>query len=835
MRKLYSFFLFILFPYLIFAQLGGGERGTTRPHRSTAEMQAVRITDAPRIDGTLDDACWQNLGAAFEGYFTQAAPDNGQPSLQPSRVMIAYTDYAIYVGAELFDDNPEGIQKEFGLRDQGGLNTDLFSVGFDTYYKRQNAFIFQVSAANVQSDIYITPEDEDENWNAIWQSRTRIHDKGWTVELEIPLVSLRFPKTPEQVWGLNFMRRIQRFQEEAYWHPVDPNINGFVNQFGTLRGLQDIKPPLRLQFIPYVSSYLESDGENGWSSNFNGGMDFKYGINESFTLDVSLIPDFGQVLSDNVVLNLSPFEVRFDENRPFFTEGTELFNRGSMFYSRRVGAGAGLITEAMGEHEVVTYQPQTAPLLNAAKLSGRNRKGLGIGFFNALTNHNFATVKDTLTGEERQVQADPLTNYNMLVIDQNLPNNSNIAFANTNVTRWDGGPDANVTGTDFSFFDKTNTYNVRGSGRLSQIIRRHSDTGELDVDLGYRYFLRLGKVSGKFQYSLERMVESYNFNPNDLGFLRAPNEISHELGLSYQRNEPIGIFNRYSSWFGISHTQLQNPREFEELQLEVGVDGTFRNFWNLGMEVSASPVDRWDHFEARTGTRVFIKPPSHRVSTWLGTDDRKQFRLNMNAGVWQRPAWNQIDNWLGLRPRFRFSDRFSVDYDLNMNWRRREIGFATKLFTSEGALQDIIMGERYVFTATNILNGKYSFSDLMGLTLRVRHYWSKVRYVDLFALDEQGYLQPTDYTGYDDAGESLHDANFNAFNIDMVYTWQFALGSTMSIVWKNSIYTLGNNTAPGFVENLGNTLTAPGVNSISIRILYLFDYSRVRRLLKRKG
>jgi hypothetical protein len=156
-----------------------------------------------------------------------------------------------------------------------------------------------------------------------------------------------------------------------------------------------------------------------------------------------------------------------------------------------------------------------------------------------------------------------------------------------------------------------------------------------------------------------------------------------------------------------------------------------------------------------------------------------------------------------------------------MNWRRREIGFATKLFTSEGALQDIIMGERYVFTATNILNGKYSFSDLMGLTLRVRHYWSKVRYVDLFALDEQGYLQPTDYTGYDDAGESLHDANFNAFNIDMVYTWQFALGSTMSIVWKNSIYTLGNNTAPGFVENLGNTLTAPGVNSISMRILYL--------------
>jgi hypothetical protein len=576
------------------------------------------------------------------------------------------------------------------------------------------------------------------------------------------------------------------------------------------------------------------DEANGWNQSVTGGMDFKYGINESFTLDVSLIPDFGQVRSDNLVLNLTPFEVRFDENRPFFTEGTEIFNRGEMFYSRRVGATAGLITGEVGENEEIISTPNEAPLLNASKLSGRAPNGLGIGFFNAITNHNYATVRDSITGEERSVQADPLTNFNMIVLDKNLKNNSNIAFANTSVIRGDGGYDANVTGTDFSFFDKKNTFNINGLVNISQIYTPQEDGAGTNADVGYKYNLEVGKVSGNWQYSLERNVESHNFNPNDMGFLRAANEISHSAEVGYQVNEPVGIFNRYRIELNAQYTQLQFPREFEEAEIGFNGNAQFKNFWSTGIGIGVKPVDRWDHFEARTGTRVTIKPGDYNLYTWLGTDSRKRFFVNVNTGFWHRPEWNSLDNWVGFGPRFRFSNRFSMNYDANLNWRRNERGFATKLYDSGGNLQDIIMGQRDIFTTTHILNGKYSFTDRMGLSLRVRHYWTKVEYEQFFALDEQGYMQQTDYKGLStETSEKLHDANFNAFNIDMVYTWQFAPGSAMSVVWKNSILNFSNDPSQQYFENLSNILNDTGTNSLSVRILYFFDYSQVRRALRK--
>lgn len=827
----------LLFPLLLLTLFSSAQMGERieigDPHSETAVLQADRTKSTFKIDGSLDEEAWKNADQYFEGFFTQSSPQNGEPASEPSIVKVLYTDYAIYVGAELIDKDPAGIQRELGLRDERNINADLFAVGFDTYYKRQNAFVFQVSASNVQSEFYLTFDDDDPNWNAIWKSKARITDTGWIVEMEIPFVSLRFPKAEIQTWGLNFMRRIQRFQEESYWHPVDPNINGIVNQFGTLNGLTNLKPPIRLQFIPYISGYMVHDEVNGWNQSVTGGMDFKYGINESFTLDVSLIPDFGQVRSDNLVLNLTPFEVRFDENRPFFTEGTEIFNRGEMFYSRRVGATAELITEEVGEHEDIISTPSEAPLLNATKLSGRTQSGLGIGFFNAITNHNYATVRDSLTGEERLVQADPLTNFNMIVLDKNLKNNSNIAFANTSVIRGDGGYDATVTGTDFSFFDKNNKFNVNGLVNVSQILSTQGGGAGTNSDVGYKYNLEVGKVSGNWQYSLERNVESHNFNPNDMGFLRAANEISHSAEIGYQVNEPVGIFNRFKLEISAQYTQLQFPREFEQAEIEFSGDATFKNFWSAGIGIGGRPVDRWDHFEARTGTRLTIKPSDYNVYTWMGTDSRKRFYMSVNTGFWTRPEWGSLDNWIGFEPRFRFTNRFSVNYDGNVNWRRNERGFTTKLYDANEKLQDIIMGQRDVFTATHILNGKYSFTDRMGLSLRVRHYWSKVAYETFFALDEDGYMQTTDYKGVSmDTGENLHDRNFNTFNIDMVYTWQFAPGSSMSIVWKNFILSDSGDPTQQYFENLSNILNDSGTNSLSVRILYFFDYSQVRRALR---
>ncbi|MEO0472296.1 MAG: DUF5916 domain-containing protein [Bacteroidota bacterium] len=791
-------------------------------------MQAERISERPKIDGRLTEAVWQDNPHVQTRFFTQNRPDNGQASSQQTQLHILYSDEAIYVGARMFDSSPDSILRELGLRDEFGKNTDMFAVFFDPYLNRQNAFGFFVSAAGVQADSYITPDDWDENWNAVWESAVSIHDEGWTVEMEIPYGALRFPKKAVQDWGFNVQRRIRRKRERSHWYPVDANVNGFVNQFGTLQGLTDIKPPLRLSITPYVSGYLQKNGEEAWGTSITGGMDLKFGISESFTLDMSLIPDFGQVISDNVVLNLGPFEVRFDENRPFFTEGTELFNKGGLFYSRRVGQSYGMVEEIDDGEEIIEARPSTAPLVNATKVSGRTAGGLGIGFFNAVTDRSYAIVQDTMTGEQRKVLADPLTNFNVMVVDQNLRNNSNITLINTNVTRSNGGRSANVTGTEFAFFDKSNTWNLSGFGAVSQVY----GSNETGNDVGFAYEISGGKVSGQWQFNVAQRVETDNYNINDLGFLRAPNEVSAEAEVSWQRNEPFGAFNRIRTEVNAEYVRTWAPNEFDNFGLSWNGNLQTRNFWSFGWGLGGSPVEQINHFEAREPGYVFRKPSSHRLFLWASTDSRKPFFIRANGGVWQRPSWNQVDNWFTISPRFRFSNNLTVDYEVNAMWRRRELGYVTKWYTEAGDLDQILMGRRGVKNLTNLLGVNYTFNDMMGLSLRVRHYWSRVNYDRFYFLENTGGLIDTEYDGLNDEGNPSHDANFNAFSVDMVYNWQFAPGSFMRVVWKNNILTNDFDTSPDFLQNFRSTLAAPQLNSLSVRLIYYLDYVMVRRWFK---
>ncbi|MFK7969641.1 MAG: DUF5916 domain-containing protein [Bacteroidia bacterium] len=800
-------------------------------------LNALRITEIPTIDGILDDEAWEGE-AFFEGVFTQTRPNAGAPASHKTKVSVRYTDYAIYVAARMYDPEPNTILTELGLRDDDSRNVDAFAIGFDPYYKKQNAFVFKVTAAGVQIDLYIRNDDEDYNWNAVWKSAVNIDEKGWTAEMEIPLFNLRFPKEDVQKWGLNFLRQIQDKQEQSFWNPIDPNVNGTVTQFGVLDGLEGLKPPLRLQLMPYATSYLLRDPGQEFRTSFVGGADLKYGISESFTLDATLIPDFGQVRSDNVVLNLSAFEVFFDENRSFFVEGTELFDRATMFYSRRIGrswASSGDIS--MEENEQLVRQPTEAPLLNAIKVSGRNKNGLGIGVFNAITNKTQFTLEDTLTKTRRQVEADPLTNFNMIVLDQQLPNNSSVAVYNTNVRRFrDNARQANVTGTDFSFFDKKNTWNIKGNGRLSLISEWDNTAQEMADDLGYRYYLELEKVSGNWQFGINRLVESVNYNSNDMGFLRAPNEISHRVFSSWQKNTPFGPFLRGDVSVFTRLTQTHRPFEFEKWN--IGTDGSaqFKNFWQAGYGIESRPVPEWDHFAARDNYRKFIKPANHNMWMWFNTDSRKQAFLNMNWGGWSRPAWNQFDNWLGVRPRFRFNDRFTLEHDANFNWRRREIGYADQRDLTNNGENDVLMGRRFVRNITNVLNARYTFNEYIGLTFRARHYWSAVRYTDFFMLNEEGNLDDLDFDGLE---EQSYNQNFNTFNIDMVFNWQVAPGSFLQAVWKRSVID-SDGVDPTARLNPFSDISAlnnyrdnvfgiPGQNSFSIRLTYFLDYSMLRR------
>jgi len=824
-----KYLFIVLYLFIGHFQLWAGQKYP----KKTRTGRAVRVHQKPKIDGKTDDTIWSDENQFYQGRFTQNRPNNGALSKQETKIYLAYDDFAIYVLAKLYDD-PDSILSEFGPRDGGERNADEFGIALDTYHNQQNAFLFVVTAAGVQKDSYITAKKEDNNWNAVWKSAIQRTEEGWVVELEIPYLALRFPKKEVQTWGINFMRNIRRKQEKAFWNPVDVSTQGFVNQFGTLTGLENLTPPTRLSFLPYVSSYLVSNEDNEILTSINGGMDLKLGLNEGFTLDMSLIPDFGQVVADNIILNLSPFEIQFAENRPFFTEGTELFDKGGLFYSRRVGS---VFAEPDLTDDEEVIRQDNAQLLNATKISGRNRKGLGIGFFNAITDETFAIIENTETGERRTENLDPVTNFNVFVLDQNLKNNSNISLINTNVTRIKGD-NANVTGIDLRFNDKENMWNFTGFAALTQIMEFQSQ-GDYKNNLGFKCNWAFGKQSGTHQFQAGQNVESRNYNPNDMGFLLNANKVAFFGEYRYNIFQPKGNILRLEYKFRTQYQMLQKPWIYTNFRLRQNLWIRFKNFWHISTYLNIDPSTYQDYFSPRQdGWKwYFERLPSFFQGFRFDTDKRKPFQVVAEVGYWTRPSMQQFDNWIIVNPRYRVNNRLSFEHKLNLLWVRKERDYVTTTYfdEEETELKNIIYGIRNRNEVTNTFLGLYNFNELMNISLRIRHYWSNVQYHGYYDLQKDGRITRNNFEEYDeDTGEPAYNQNFNAFNVDLVYTWQFALGSQMNIVWKNSIYTDETWTHYQFHDNFSQMLQSPQTNSLSIRILYFLDYMSFKRHIRKR-
>jgi hypothetical protein len=822
MMKVYLLVIFSLL--LVSTTVSGNNTPSKRVQK------AIRVDHAPKIDGILDENLWNTKAERHN--FVKFQPDNGATSAFETTVQIIYTDKALYVAARLFDQEPKKILHELGRRDEMGRNADWFGILLDPYNSGISAFTFFVSAAGVQGDFFLTGGFWDGNWDAVWNSAVKIDEHGWTVEIEIPYYAIRFPRQDVQEWGVNFFRSVKRNQEESYWNHIDNSVQGIVNQSGVLQGIEKIQPPLRLSFSPYLTSIYNHTGASGNEDfSITGGMDVKYGINESYTLDMSLIPDFSQVQSDNVVLNLSAFEVRFNENRSFFTEGTELFNKGNMFYSRRVGSTFGSISYDSEKEEVVS-RPNAANLLNATKISGRNKKGLGLGFFNAVTNKTKARIRNKENGGIREVDVDPVTNFNVMVVDQNMRNNSNINFTTTSVIRADGGNDATVSGTSLSLNDRTLRYRVRLFGAISNVSRRNP--GEVNGnDTGFKYTMEAGKVSGKWQYGISRLVESKNFQVNDLGYLRAPNEVSHYGYVRFNMFKPFGVFNRFNTYLSAFHDQLFAPREFSTLEFSASSHAQFRNFWGVGFRYSLRPMGSRDFFEPRTDGYFLQLPSSNSFNVSVESDSRKPLKANVYSGRWKREDWDQRSDWLGVYLRYRVNNKLSFNVEVNGEETNGSRGYVTKQQPESASSPEIIFGERNIRTATNVAGINYTFNAKMGVNLRIRHYWSKVQYDQFYRLSDTGELQYSAYSGSDIDGNRLHDTNFNALNLDFVYFLQIAPGSFFNLVWKDSIQTLSNNASLDYFTSYRQTIQAPQNNNVSIRFTYFLDYLSLKKSMSR--
>jgi len=791
------------------------------------KLLATKTNTAPKIDGVIDDDVWKTAPVATD--FVELNPVAGRHEKQEERteVRILYDNTAIYVAARMYETGAEKVQHELTNRDNIA-NSDFIGIVLDTYLDGINASGFYVTAAGVQFDAKYAPSsngnNEDPSWNAVWQSAVKIDANGWTAELKIPYSALRFPQKDVQTWGLNLIRKRQIEQKQLFWNELDPKKNGFVNQEGQLSGIEKLTPPLRLAFYPYMSTYVNNypyntPGVANTTGALNGGMDVKYGINQSFTLDMTLIPDFGQVQSDNQVLNLTPFRIKYNENRSFFTEGTELFNKGGLFYSRNIGGQPiDYANVSLNAHEEIVKNPTETRLLNATKVSGRMANGLAIGVFNAVTQGADATVRDTMSGQTRFVQTSPVTNYNIIVLDQNLKNNSDIALINTNVNRFGHNYNADVGGLVYNLNNKKNSYSLTGYGFMSSL--SYPDKTKVD---GAAYEVSANKTLGTFTWNVVEDFASPNYNPNDLGFLNNPNYLDHTIATQYAIYKPTKYFNQWNVWTNFYYSRRVEPAAFQTIDAAIGGNVTLKNLWQLGTNEHIQPGGH-DFYAPEVAGLFYNTPSSYRFNFYGNTNRAKRLSggffvqiVEVNNG--QRSYTNTSEIFYTLR----INNKFSFGEDVTYNPQRNVYGFLT---VDANNVSVFSLYNRN--TVENIFNLKYTFNDRMGLTLRARHYWSRRSNISFYNLQKDGSLVqriPSEFN-------ATNDEDFNTFNVDMVYLWEFAPGSELSIAYKNSSLTDVYPGQPGYNYNLHNTLNQPQNNNFSIKVQYYIDYQNLKKRSK---
>jgi hypothetical protein len=549
-------------------------------------------------------------------------------------------------------------------------------------------------------------------------------------------------------------------------------------------------------------------------------MDVKYGINESFTLDATLIPDFGQVISDNVINNLSPFEVRFQENRPFFTEGTELFNKAGLFYSRRVGKVPtgynqvkNFVLNNSADWELIK-NPSVTQLYNATKFSGRNQKKLGIGIFNAITAPMDAKIRNKISGKDSVIRTEPLANYNIVVLDQALKGRSFVSYTNTNVIRSGGDRDANVSALDFAFYDKKNIYALSGTARYSKI------WGSDPYD-GYNTTLRFAKVSGNWQYNISNNIESANYDPRDLGFLPAANEITYRGGITYRKFKPTKNFLTYSYSLSSRLTYLYKPYAYNYFDIVGSGFWVFKNFWDVSVRAILNPLPVDDYFVLQTPWKYIHYPLNYIFSLDGSSDSRKKFFFRYGGVYAKSPKFDNVYTSLNIGFRYRFSDRFTLDLQTTSTNEVNQLGFAF-LRESNG---DPIAGFRDNRDFTSVLSGIYNFTPRINLTLRTRHYWNRVDYKSFHNVDDKGLLVSRPFI-------NGNDDNINFFNLDAFLTWDFRLGSRLIIGYKNwlgedeFVNLTGKNN---YLNNLGEIFNLRHGNEVTMRFIYFLDYNQFRK------
>jgi hypothetical protein len=849
------------------------------PYRALASRASP---GTPEIDGKLDDAAWA-LAEPLTG-FTQRDPEEGQPASERTIAWVLYDDGHLYVGIRAYDSDPTKIVGQLTRRDQYSPS-DWLTVSIDSYHDRRTAFSFSVNPAGTKRDQYLYDDtNSDISWNAVWDASSSVDEEGWIAEFRIPYSQLRFSQAPEQVWGFNVQREIQRKNETVQWKPIAKDASGWVSEFGDLAGIDGIVPPRRLEVLPYVVAQQwvtpaqpGNPFENGTKFFGTFGGDVRFGLTNSLTLNVTVNPDFGQVEADPSVVNLSAFETFFSERRPFFLEGANIFNyslsggHGSegLFYSRRIGRRPQGVADPRGGF--VEY-PLNTTIMAAAKLSGKTSNGWTIGVLDAVTGEEKATVIGADAVRHQDI-VEPLTNYGLARVQKDFNGGqSAVGGIFTSVNRrlpielsylrshayaggldgrhrfWDGNWE--VRGQVLASHVQGSPLAIAGTQLNSARYFQRPDAEHLTFDetrtslTGTSGSFRFAKIGGgHWRGSVNSTWVSPGFETNDLGFLRQADTWRNSAWVGYREFEPGKVLRRYNlnvnAW-----TFLTFGGERWATGGNVNGSFTLLNYWGgfggINHETSALST------RALRGGPAMIYPAG--TNWWAGifSDDRKKVVFELGTSQWRDVIRSSMSNYFAnvvWRPAANFRLTLGPDFSRRHDdWQFVTIGEAlgaTQYITGVMEQNTVAVTTRFEWTFTPNISvqlyaqpfvsaGKYSsFGAVVDPKAAEyedrfdRFGADRLRYEAATALGSPGtYHVDLNADGSEDM--SFADPNFTVRELrsTLVFRWEYSAGSTIFFVWSMNRSDFNFSGRFDPVDDVVSLRTLPGDNIFSIKVNY---------------
>ena len=825
---------------------------TAAPERPS--LAAARVNSPITIDGRLDEADWQMSSPATA--FLQRDPDEGQPATEATEVRILFDNEAIYVGARMHDREPAAIARRLTRRDSDpeGL-ADAIHVAFDPHHDHITGAIFTVTAAGTQSDAVLYNDSwDDDSWDAVWESAVSMDDEGWIAEMRIPLSQLRFQGGDSQTWGLHIVRYIQRRAEEDWWALVGKKESGLASRMGHLTGL-DVRGRRHLALLPYATARGEFEGEVDADDPFSQaaaaaggvGLDLKWGVTSSLTIDATVNPDFGQVEVDPAVVNLTAFETFFEEKRPFFLEGADIinnfgrngatgymgFNRANptLFYSRRIGRQPQ--GRAVGEYVDV---PASTTILGAAKITGKTPRGWSFNLIEAVTAREYA---DAALGDLRhRPEVEPLTNYFVGRLRRDIGQRAGVGLMTTAVNRdlrdpslanqltsqaYLGGVDGHLfldRGREWVVTSGVSGAYVSGSDAAVVRLQRSSaryyqrpDATHLELDptaeslSGWNVQVDFNRNAGNFRPNASVWAVSPGYEINDLGFQTSADRRGGHAAFAWRKPTP-DRFSRFRQLLVSKWYAWNTGGDLIGDAVYVSATATFLNYWSAS---GVAHLGREVYSDRLTRGGPLMRPPAFRsFSAYAETDERKPFVLSVE-GMYESDGAGAWTSQGELEVTFRPTPALSIE--VGPTWMR---GFETAQYVRSvvDPSAAATYGSRYVFgeldqtEVSMTVRANFIMSPRMSLQVYAQPLLSAGSYGTFKEAAEPRTYQFTRYgidagtIAYDpetnlyavDPSDSDSDRpfafqnpdfNFKSLRINAVYRWEFRPGSTLYLVWTD--------------------------------------------------